>query len=166
MSAHVLASVVSSVGLGVVGVWAVYSGRAKVWLWDAMRRLEGMKQRSSFFAVTGDSIDWGKNQEKWDAVTYFMKPLFKSPLVMLVRYPAGQMNAPHSHPVGHGMYVLEGSLVTNRGTFGPETFVWFPPGEMMTHGAGNDADLVLLLIAQRGVRTDYPQQNSLPTRVE
>jgi hypothetical protein len=48
-------------------------------------------------------------------------------------------------------------LVTDRGTFGPETFVWFPPGDLMTHGAGSDADLVLLLIAQRGIRTDYPE---------
>jgi quercetin dioxygenase-like cupin family protein len=150
-------SAISGLGLGVIGTRAISGGRGKQWLWETMRWLKALTSRSSFAAASVASVDWGRNQEGQDSVTYFMKPLFKRPLVMLVRYPAGQMNAPHSHPVGHGMYVLQGSLVTNRGTFGPETFVWFPPGEMMTHGAGNEADLVLLLIALRGIRTDYPE---------
>jgi hypothetical protein len=32
--------------------------------------------------------------------------------------------------------VLEGELVTHKGTFGPGSFVWFPEGEVMEHGAG------------------------------
>ena len=38
--------------------------------------------------------------------------------IRLVRYPAGVINPLHSHPCGHGMYVLEGCLVTHKGTFG------------------------------------------------
>jgi quercetin dioxygenase-like cupin family protein len=32
--------------------------------------------------------------------------------VRLVRYPAGVVNVRHTHPCAHGMYVLEGTLVT------------------------------------------------------
>ena len=56
--------------------------------------------------------------------------------IRLVRYPAGLVNPAHTHPCGHGLYVLEGDLVTHKGTFGPGTFVWFPEGEVMEHGAG------------------------------
>ena len=52
--------------------------------------------------------------------------------IRLVRYPAGVINPLHTHPCGHGMYVLEGQLVTHKGTFGPGYFVWFPEGETMS----------------------------------
>lgn len=55
--------------------------------------------------------------------------------IRLVRYPAGFVNPLHTHPCGHGMFVLEGTLATRRGTFGPGSFVWFPEGEPMEHGA-------------------------------
>src|SRR5690348_4834863 len=32
--------------------------------------------------------------------------------VRLVKYPRGVINPKHTHPCGHGMYVLEGTLVT------------------------------------------------------
>ncbi len=75
--------------------------------------------------------------------------------VKLVRYPAGQINPPHTHVVGHGMYVLKGSLVTHMGTFGPESFVWFPPREVMWHGAGADEELVALFMALGELNTQY-----------
>ena len=68
--------------------------------------------------------------------------LFSDPetgmMVRLVRYPAGVINPNHTHPCGHGMFVLEGNLVTHRGSFGPGSFVWFPEGEAMEHGASAD----------------------------
>jgi quercetin dioxygenase-like cupin family protein len=106
-------------------------------------------------------LDWARNQQHQDAVTYFMKPLFENPhngdRVLLVRYAAGQMNPTHTHPVGHGMYVLQGTLVTHRGSFGPDTFVWFPPHEPMSHGAGPNGELVALFTTSRNFRTHYVQ---------
>ena len=58
--------------------------------------------------------------------------------VRLVRYPAGVINVRHTHPCAHGMYVLEGTLVTHAGRYGPGCFVWFPEGTVMEHGASAD----------------------------
>ena len=62
----------------------------------------------------------------------FRKNLYTDPdtgmEVRLVRYPAGVINVSHTHPCAHGMYVLEGTLVTHAGRFGSGCFVWFPEG--------------------------------------
>jgi hypothetical protein len=44
------------------------------------------------------------------------------------------------------MYILQGKLVTNHGTFAPGMFVWFPEGEAIYHGATADEDTVVLFI--------------------
>jgi len=51
--------------------------------------------------------------------------------VRLVRYPAGVINVRHTHPCAHGMYVLEGTLVTHAGRHGPEVRI-----EDVHRGAG------------------------------
>jgi hypothetical protein len=53
------------------------------------------------------------------------------------------------------LYVLEGALVTHRGRFGPGTFVWFPEGEVMEHGATNESDVTVLFITNKRFRIDY-----------
>ena len=89
----------------------------------------------------------------------FRKELYTDPetgmLVRLVRYPAGVINPGHTHPCVHGMYVLEGSLVTHNGTFGPGTFVWFPEGVVMEHGASAEGDVTVLFITNKPFRIDY-----------
>ena len=75
--------------------------------------------------------------------------------VRLVRYPAGVINPRHTHPCGHGMYVLDGNLVTHDGTYGPGTFVWFPEGELMEHGASAEGDATVLFITNKPFRIDY-----------
>jgi quercetin dioxygenase-like cupin family protein len=89
----------------------------------------------------------------------FRKELYTDPdtgmLVRLVRYPAGVINPEHTHPCGHGMYVLEGRLVTHNGTFGPGTFVWFPEGVVMEHGATAEGDVTVLFITNKPFRIDY-----------
>ncbi|MFM9961118.1 MAG: cupin domain-containing protein [Planctomycetaceae bacterium] len=75
--------------------------------------------------------------------------------IRLVKYPAGIINPLHTHPCGHGMYVLEGTPVTHNGSFGPGTFVWFPEGEVMEHGASSDGDLTVLFMTNKSFRIDY-----------
>ena len=75
--------------------------------------------------------------------------------IRLVRYPSGVINPSHTHPCGHGMYVLEGTLVTHKGEFGPGTFVWFPEGEVMEHGASPEGDVSVLFITNKSFRIDY-----------
>ncbi len=55
--------------------------------------------------------------------------------VQIIRYAAGFTNPWHRHNCAHGIYVLEGTLKTHAGTFGPGNFVWFPEGMLMEHGA-------------------------------
>jgi quercetin dioxygenase-like cupin family protein len=53
------------------------------------------------------------------------------------------------------MYVLEGRLATDRGSFGPGSFVWYPEGETMEHGATAEEEVVVLFITNKAFRLDY-----------
>jgi quercetin dioxygenase-like cupin family protein len=75
--------------------------------------------------------------------------------IRIVRYPAGVINTRHVHTCAHGMYVLEGTLVTHDGSFGPGHFVWFPTGIEMEHGAMADADVTVLFITNRKFDITY-----------
>ena len=84
--------------------------------------------------------------------------------IRLVRYPAGVINPKHTHPCGHGMYVLEGTLVTHKGSYGPGHFVWFPEGEVMEHGATAERDVVVVFITNKPFRIDYiPHPGAQPS---
>ena len=45
--------------------------------------------------------------------------------------------------------MLDGTLRTHAGTFGPGSFVWFPEGMLMEHGATDDGDMVALFITNK-----------------
>ena len=75
--------------------------------------------------------------------------------VRMVRYPAGFMNPWHTHPCAHGMFVLEGTLVTHAGCYGPGSFVWFPEGTRMQHGASADQDVTVLFITNKHFEIHY-----------
>jgi quercetin dioxygenase-like cupin family protein len=85
--------------------------------------------------------------------TLYRKDLLQDPdtgmEIRLTRYPAGFMNTWHTHPCAHGLYVLDGTLVTHIGTYGPGTFVWFPEGTVMEHGASPDGDVTVLFITNK-----------------
>ena len=114
---------------------------------------------SKFFAIDTLKMAWEESFNEKIGKSLFRKELLSEPetgmLVRLVRYPAGVINPSHTHPCGHGMYVLEGNLVTHKGTFGPGSFVWFPEGEVMEHGASPEADVVVVFITNKPFRIDY-----------
>jgi quercetin dioxygenase-like cupin family protein len=161
-----------SLGVGVSVLWSRTAERSRRWVRTLMARLSSKAAPSSFKAVAVNDLNWSGNVSDRDRVRYFMKPLLNDAasghVVMLVRYPAGEMNPSHKHQVGHGLYVLDGTLVTNRGSFGPNTFVWFAPHESMAHGAGPEKDMVAVFITNPDMRIVYDQvacpQPSAPTR--
>jgi len=114
---------------------------------------------SSFLAIDANDQPWEERFSEQIGRAIFRKELFQDDetgmLVRLVRYPAGVVNPLHTHPCGHGMYVLEGRLVTHRGTFGPGCFVWFPEGETMEHGASAEGDATVVFITNKAFRIDY-----------
>lgn len=75
--------------------------------------------------------------------------------VSLLRYPAGVINPNHTHPHPHGFYILQGELVTSCGTFRPGTFVWFPAGGVIYHGAGPREDMVALFVSGAPFKIEY-----------
>jgi quercetin dioxygenase-like cupin family protein len=75
--------------------------------------------------------------------------------VQMIRYEAGFTNPWHRHNCAHGIYVLDGTLKTHAGTFGPGSFVWFPEGMMMEHGATDERDVVTLFITNKPFDIHY-----------
>ena len=82
--------------------------------------------------------------------------------VSLNFYPKGYVTTWHTHPCGHGMYVLEGILKTHEGVYGPGSFVWFPEGIVAEHGATAETDVLTLFITNKRFDIHYqegPQQD-------
>src|SRR5258708_5791697 len=106
--------------------------------------------------VDTNKIPWAERFNERIGRTLFRKELFTdretAVKFRLVRYPAGVINPSHTHPCGHGMFVLEGTLVTHAGAFGPGTFVWFPEGEIMEHGASAEGDVTVVFITNKKFR--------------
>jgi quercetin dioxygenase-like cupin family protein len=69
--------------------------------------------------------------------------------VQMIRYETGFTNPWHRHNCAHGIYVLDGVLKTHAGTFGPGSFLWFPEGMLMEHGATADGPVTTLFITNK-----------------
>jgi len=137
--------------LGAAAFWALTTHTAV---------LHFLQKPSEFRAVNTSEMNWVQGG-KGGPVSYSMKFLHRDAssgeVAMLVRYPPGEMTPSHKHSHGHGMYVLQGKLVTHRGTFGPGTFVWFPPNEVVSHGASPDEELVILFLRHEDMDINYVQ---------
>jgi len=120
--------------------------------------------QSKLIAIDTQAMPWEERFNERIGRPLFRKELFLDPetnvLIRLVRYPAGVINPRHTHPCAHGMYVLEGKLVTHAGSFGPGMFVWFPEGEVMEHGASAEGDTTVLLMTNKAFRIDYVDEKS------
>ena len=115
--------------------------------------------RVSFFAIDANQLPWEERFHEKVGKAIYRKELFSDPetgmLVRLVRYPTGVINPRHTHPCGHGMYVLEGTLVTQLGEHGPGTFIWSPEGNVMQHGATAQGDVTVLFITNKPFDINY-----------
>jgi quercetin dioxygenase-like cupin family protein len=118
--------------------------------------------QSKLIVIDTPTMLWEERLNDKIGRALFRKELYSDPetgaLIRLVRYPKGVINPKHTHPCGHGMYVLEGKLVTHVGTFGPGTFVWFPEGEVMEHGASSEGDVTVLFVTNKAFRIDYVEE--------
>lgn len=70
-------------------------------------------------------------------------------MVLKLVYRAGFTNPWHSHFCGHGFYVLDGILDTHQGQYGPGSWVWFPEGGVMYHGATKEQDCTVLFVTNK-----------------
>jgi quercetin dioxygenase-like cupin family protein len=110
-------------------------------------------------AIDSNALPWEERPNEKIGRSLFRKNLIIDPdtgmEVRLVRYPAGAVNPLHTHPCAHGMYVLEGTLVTHQGQYGPGHFVWFPEGSLMEHGATAEQDVTVLFITNKRFEIHY-----------
>ena len=110
-------------------------------------------------AVDAPNLPWERRTIEPTGDPVFRKNLFEDPdtgmEVRLVKYPAGVINPSHTHPCAHGMYILEGVLVTNEGRYTAGQFVWFPEGETMRHGAAAEQDVVVVFITNKRFEIHY-----------
>jgi quercetin dioxygenase-like cupin family protein len=115
--------------------------------------------------IDTQSTPWEERFNEQVGRPLYRKDLIEDPetgmVVRLVRYPAGFINPRHTHPCAHGLYVLEGTLVTHAGQYGPGHFLWFPEGMVMEHGASPEADATVLFITNKSFAIHYlPTQGS------
>jgi quercetin dioxygenase-like cupin family protein len=110
-------------------------------------------------ALDVNALPWEERRIELLGRTIYRKSLIEEPEtgmeIRLVRYPAGVVNPRHTHPCGHGMYVLEGTLATHEGNYGPGSFVWFPEGLVMEHGAAAEGDVTVLFITNKRFEIHY-----------
>lgn len=114
---------------------------------------------SKLVVVDSNALPWEERFNEKLGRALYRKNLIEDPEtgmeVRLVRYPAGVINPLHTHPCAHGMFVLEGTLVTHAGRFGPGQFVWFPEGMAMEHGATPEGDVTVLFITNKPFEIHY-----------
>lgn len=82
--------------------------------------------------------------------------------VLKMVYRAGFTNPWHSHPCAHGIYVLDGTLKTHQGQFRAGSFVWFPEGGIMEHGATQEEDCTFLFFTNKPFAIHYVGDESDP----
>lgn len=110
-------------------------------------------------SVDANAQEWEERFNEQTGKNLYRKDLYADPdtgmEVRLVRYPAGFVNPLHTHHCAHGMYVLQGTLVTREGQFGPGSFVWFPEGHVMEHGATAQEAVTVLFITNKPFDIHY-----------
>ena len=109
--------------------------------------------KEELYSVDTNTMPWTEFYVEELKGGFPVKPLFSDPdtgmFAAKIRYRAGFTNARHRHNCAHGMYVLDGILKTHAGSFGPGSFVWFPEGMEMEHGATQDNDVTFLFITNK-----------------
>lgn len=110
-------------------------------------------------SINSNALPWEERTIEPTEAKIYRKNLYTDPdtgmEIRLVRYPAGVINPTHTHPCAHGMYVLEGTLVTSAGSFGAGSFVWFSEGETMHHGATAETDVTVVFITNKPFQIHY-----------
>jgi quercetin dioxygenase-like cupin family protein len=118
-----------------------------------------MARAHEITALDTKALPWEERFNERIGCALYRKNLIEDPdtgmEVRIVRYPAGVINPLHTHNCAHGMYVLEGTLVTNAGNYGPGNFVWFPEGIAMEHGATADEDVTVVFITNKPFDIHY-----------
>ena len=119
-------------------------------------------ERHGMIAIDTTTMPWEERYMEALGKSNFRKLLLQDPdtgmEIRLVRSPAGFTTTWHTHPCAHGMYVLEGTLLTHAGSYAPGSFVWFPEGMLMEHGATAETDTVVVFITNKKFEIHFTER--------
>ncbi len=123
-----------------------------------------MKPEALFFNT--NNLPWEERPNAHTGQSYYRKMLVQDPdtgvRINLAHYPAGNTTPWHTHPCAHGMYVLEGTLHTPEGDYGPGCFVWYPEGTLAQHGATQTEGVTVLFITDKAFDIVYAEPGAAP----
>jgi anti-sigma factor ChrR (cupin superfamily) len=68
-------------------------------------------------------------------------------ITLLLQFAAGASYPAHRHPEGEEYYVLEGTLRDSGAEYGPDTFVYHPPGSVHRPSSPTGCTLLVTLPA-------------------
>jgi len=109
-------------------------------------------QKNQFSLNTGD-MEWEEEWSAYNGANLFNKHLIVDEdtgmLIKKLIYPKGFITRWHTHPCAHGIYVLKGKLKTDKGVYGPGSFVWFPENQLAEHGSTDGEDVEMLFITNK-----------------
>jgi len=109
-----------------------------------------MEEKKGQSAIDTDAIEWEKRWSEYNQTNMLFKMLIKDDdtgmMIRRIIYPKGYNTRWHTHPCSHGIYVLSGNLKTDKGVYGPGSFVWFPEGVLAEHGSTQEEDVDILFI--------------------
>jgi len=112
-----------------------------------------LNQDDKTIIIDSNNMQWEEQKSAKTGLSSYKKIFHIDPKtgmrIHLHRYPAGFMTPWHKHNCSHGMYVLEGTLYTDKGCLGPGGFVWFPEGVLAEHGATEEGDVTVLFITDK-----------------
>jgi quercetin dioxygenase-like cupin family protein len=90
-----------------------------------MADLDNNASENVFNAIDTGTTEWDSSHNPKLGVDLGRLMLRKDPdtgaEIRMIRYPKGVLNPEHTHPCGHGIFVLGGKLQTHKGTYGPGT---------------------------------------------
>lgn len=114
---------------------------------------------NDFLKIDTTRMEWEEKYSEAAGKKLYKKDLIVDPetgtRVTITKYPAGFINPNHTHHCAHGMYVLKGVLHTSEGDFGPGSFLWFPEGMAMWHGAMADEAVEIVFITNKKFDIHY-----------
>lgn len=118
-----------------------------------------MEGENKIISTNTSAMPWEERPNEKLGMSYYRKILNideeTGARVSLHFYPKGFVAPWHTHPCGHGMYVLEGVLQTHEGSYGPGSFVWFPEGSVAEHGASAYTDLLVLFMTNKAFAINF-----------
>ena len=116
-------------------------------------------------AFDTSSMEWEKEWSEYNQNYIFNKRFIDDEdtgmKIKQMIYPMGFNTRWHTHPCSHGIYVLRGKLKTNKGLYGPGSFVWFPEGVLAEHGSTPEEDVEVLFITNKAFEINFQDNGGL-----